>query len=249
MGGQANAGGGRPSGGATSGGDNTGSGGAASGGDNTGGGGAGSGNAGSGGVSQGGPPAEKTLRVFYVVPTDVTFDQRIPDGIAEVVLEAQRYYKEELGVTFTVNDPIVEVVDGEQSANWYATNPIGGDSTWYVVENMQAELKRRFDLGEPDNRWKIVAEISSEGDGGGGNGWVTLTKHDADGAAGLRSEPMNRWYGGMVHEMGHMFTLPDSSSTDGTPMSASFYDYPDCHFSQSQKNTILNASQNSGFLN
>ena len=27
---------------------------------------------------------------------------------------------------------------------------------------------------------------------------------------------------------------------DGTPMSASFYDYPNTHFNQSQKNAILN---------
>jgi len=166
-----------------------------------------------------------------------------------VVLEAQRYYRAELGVTFTVNNPIVEVVVGEHNATWYETTPIGGDSYWYTAENMQAELKRRFSLNEPDSRWKIVAEISSPGNGGGGNGWVTLTKHDADGAAGMGTESINRWYGGMVHEMGHMFGLPDSSSTDGTPMSASFYSYPNCHFSTAQKNSILNASQNSGFLN
>lgn len=194
-------------------------------------------------------PGQKTLRVFWVVPTDVAFDQKYVDGIGKVVLEAQKYYLAELGKTFKLNDPIVEVVTGEHPANWYRTTAIGGDSTWYTVENMQAELKRRFSLNEPDSRWKIVAEISADGSGGGGNGWVTLTKHDADGAAGNRTEPMSRWYGGMVHEMGHMFTLPDSSSTDGTPMSASFYDYPNCHFSAAQKNTILNASQNSGFLN
>ncbi len=50
---------------------------------------------------------------------------------------------------------------------------------------------------------------------------------------------MNRWYGGMVHELGHGFGLPDSTSTDGTPMSASFYSYPNTHFSQAQKNAIL----------
>jgi hypothetical protein len=45
-----------------------------------------------------------------------------------------------------------------------------------------------------------------------------------------------------------MFGLPDSTSTDGTPMSASFYEYPNCHFSEAQKNSILNSQGNSGFL-
>lgn len=55
-----------------------------------------------------------------------------------------------------------------------------------------------------------------------------------------RGGNMNRWYGGMVHELGHAFGLPDSSSTDGTCMSASFYSYPNCVFSPAQKNGILN---------
>ena len=69
-----------------------------------------------------------------------------------------------------------------------------------------------------------------------------LTTLDHGAASALpwsRNGPMNRWYGGMVHELGHAFGLPDPSSTDGTPMSASFYDYPNTHFSQSQKNQIL----------
>jgi hypothetical protein len=68
---------------------------------------------------------------------------------------------------------------------------------------------------------------------------VLLSGHDADGAAG-RGGDMNRWYGGMVHELGHAFGLPDSSSTDGTCMSATFYSYPNCVFSQAQKNGMLN---------
>lgn len=43
----------------------------------------------------------------------------------------------------------------------------------------------------------------------------------------------------MVHELGQAFGLPDSPSTDGTPMSASFSSYPDTHFSQDQKNRVL----------
>jgi hypothetical protein len=61
---------------------------------------------------------------------------------------------------------------------------------------------------------------------------------------------MDRWCGGMVHELGHAFGLPDFTSTDGTStdgtstdgtcMSASLYDYPNCTFSQAQKDGVLN---------
>jgi hypothetical protein len=197
--------------------------------------------AGTGGVT----PAEKTVRVFWLRPSDVPFDQKFPDGIGNVMVEAQRYYMQELGKTFRLNTPIVETVVGEHVRNWYETTPNGGDRYWWSVTNMQQELVRRFGLRNPDSRWMIVGEVHAEGQGAGGGGspgWVILCQHDADGAAGIGGT-MNRWYGGMVHELGHAFGLPDSSSTDGTPMSASFYDYPNTHFNQSQKNSILNGGQ------
>ncbi|MBT2232169.1 RICIN domain-containing protein [Nonomuraea sp. NEAU-A123] len=186
-------------------------------------------------------PPEKTVRVYWLKPSDVAYDQRWPDGIANVMREAQRYYKQELGKTFTLNTTVVEVVNGDHVKSWYETTPNGSDPYWWTVFNMQQELIRKLSLRAPDSRWINVGEISAEGSGaggGGGGGWVILNQHDADGAAGVNG-PMNRWYGGMVHELGHAFGLPDSTSTDGTPMSASFYDYPNTHFSQSQKNQIL----------
>jgi hypothetical protein len=188
-------------------------------------------------------PPTGTVRVFWLKPSDVAFDQRYPDGIAGVMNEARRFYQQELGVTFTLNNPVVEVVEGQHERAWYENTPNGNEPYWWVVFNMQQELLARFGLRAPDSRWLCVGEISAEkagvSGGGGGNGWVILSGHDADGAAGING-PMNRWYGGMVHELGHGFGLPDSTSTDGTPMSASFYNYPNCHFNQQQKNGIRN---------
>ncbi|HEX6354695.1 RICIN domain-containing protein [Actinophytocola sp.] len=194
----------------------------------------------SGGGTQ--DPPTRTVRVWLLRPSDVPYDQRYPDGIAAVMREAQRYYQQELGRTFRLNEPVVQVVTGEHVKSWYENTPNGPDRYWWSVFNMQQELLRRFNIGAPDNRWINVGEVIAEGPGaggGGGNGWVILCQHDADGAAGING-PMNRWYGGMVHELGHAFGLPDSTSTDGTPMSASFYNYPNTHFNQSQKNAILN---------
>ncbi len=188
-------------------------------------------------------PPTGTVRVFWLRPSDVTYDQRYPDGITGVMQEAQRFYRQELGVTFTLNTPAVEVVNGDHDRAWYENTQNGDDPYWWVVFNMQQELLAKLALRAPDSRWLCVGEISAEkqnvSGGGGGGGWVILSGHDADGAAGINGA-MNRWYGGMVHELGHAFGLPDSTSTDGTPMSASLYDYPNCHFSQTQKNGILN---------
>jgi hypothetical protein len=184
--------------------------------------------------------------VFWLKPSDVAYDQKIVDGIGNVMKEAQRFYQQELGKTFKLNSQIVEVVYGDHTEAWYETNP-NGDAYWQTINNMVDEILRKYPVTQPDSRWKIVAYISADGNGGGGNGWVVLPRHDTDGAAGYRTEPMSRWYGGMVHELGHGFGLPDSTYTDGTPMSASFYDYPNCHFTADQKNQLLTLSGNSGF--
>jgi hypothetical protein len=187
-------------------------------------------------------PPSRTVRAYWLKPTDVAYDQRYVDGIANVLREAQRYYRQELGKTFTLNNPVVEVVNGDHPRSWYENTPNGNECYWWVVFNMQQELLRKLALRAPDSRWINVGEISAEAPcsgGGGGGGWVILSGHDADGAAGLNGS-MNRWYGGMVHELGHAFGLPDSTSTDGTPMSASFYSYPNTHFSQAQKDRLLN---------
>jgi hypothetical protein len=162
-----------------------------------------------------------------------------------VMVEAQRFFKTQLGKTFTLNAPVVEVVNGLHDTSWYINNNCtpGGDRYACVIFNMQGELQQSFGLNNPDSRWLMVAEASAEeaGQSGGGGqpGWVQLSGHDADGAAG-KTEPMPRWYGGMVHELGHAFGLPDATSTDGTCMSASFYGYPNCTFSQAQKDGMLN---------
>jgi hypothetical protein len=190
------------------------------------------------------PPPARTVRVFWIRPTDKAFDQRYPDGIANVMREAQRFFKAQLGKTFTLNSVVVEVVNGLHDTNWYITNNCtGSDHYWCVVFNGQSELQQRFGLNNPDSRWLVVEEVSAEevnqSGGGGGSGWVLLSGHDADGAAGVNGA-MNRWYGGMVHELGHAFGLPDATSTDGTCMSASLYDYPNCTFNQTQRDGILN---------
>ncbi|WP_245738015.1 hypothetical protein [Streptomyces sparsogenes] len=173
----------------------------------------------------------------------VAFDQRYPDGITRVMQESQRFYRQELGKTFKLNNPTVEVVTGDHDRAWYENTANGDEPYWWVIFNMQRELMTKLGLRAPDSRWLCVGEISAEkqgvSGGGGGGGWVILSGHDADGAAGTNGA-MNRWYGGMVHELGHVLGLPDSTYTDGTPMSASFYDYPNCHFSQAQKNGMLN---------
>jgi hypothetical protein len=240
--------GGRAMGGTSTGG--TATGGRATGGTSTGGtatGGRATGGTSTGGTTGGDPPTG-TMRIFYLRPSDVPFDQKYPDGIGKVMVDAQSFYQQQLGKTFRLNNPIVETVVGEHMRSWYENTANGGDKYWWAATNAQQEIARRFNLTVPDRRWMVVSEVSAEGDGAGGGatgGWVLLCGHDADGGANYPADKA-RWVGGMVHELGHAFGLPDSTSTDGTCMSASFYGWPNCTFTQSQKDAMLNGNWGTG---
>jgi hypothetical protein len=161
-------------------------------------------------------------------------------GIGAVMKAVQKYYKRELGKTFRLNNPVVEVVDGEHDRQWYESAGDAGPLD-KVTSNMAEELSRRSGL-RYDSPGIFVSECSADGPEDSGStlgGWVALTGHDVDGAAG-RNGDMNRWYGGMVHELGHAFGLPDASYDDGTPMSKGYDLYPNTHFDQQQKDGILN---------
>lgn len=78
--------------------------------------------------------ALKPVNVFWLRPSDVPFDQRYPDGITKVMVEAQRYYKQELGKTFQLNSPVVQVVEGQHPKSWYETNGGGDDYTRRLMQ-------------------------------------------------------------------------------------------------------------------
>lgn len=94
-------------------------------------------------------PPTGTVRVFWLKPSDVANDARYPNGITGVMRESQRFYRQELGVTFKLNNPAVEVVQGNHGRAWYENTPNGGEEYWWVVFNMQQELMARFGLQVP----------------------------------------------------------------------------------------------------
>lgn len=205
-----------------------------------------------GGTALAADPPDKTVRVFYIQPTDVTFNPKYVTGITSVMKSSQRYFMEQCKYTFKLNDPVVEVVKGLHPRSWYEKTANDPDEYWWAVYNGREDLLKQVPSINTDwnrSRWKIVFYIDAEGPqagGGGGNGWVLLPKHDADGAL-IYPRDTARWVGGMVHELGHAFGLPDASSTDGTVMSASFYGWPKCTFTSSMTTTMKNLGDNAGF--
>jgi len=118
----------------------------------------------------------------------------------------------------------------------------------WVRATSSGVLARWLLLGCSDSTESASDSASGARTGAGGGatgGWLLHPGHDADGAAGY-PEDQARWVVGMVHEQGHAFDLPDSTSTDGTCLSASFYGWPDCIFTQAQKDSTLSGRWGTG---
>ncbi|MBN1307214.1 MAG: T9SS type A sorting domain-containing protein [Chitinispirillaceae bacterium] len=200
-------------------------------------------------------PPEKTVRVFYVHPNDVPLDSAYPIGIGKLMVSCQKWYLQKCGFTFRINNPVCEVVQGSHPRSWYENTPNPAGSTdryWFSVFNGWDDLLKLVPSITADrnhSKWKIVLEMDAEGPGAGGGaspGEVLLPKHDADGAKGYPKDTA-RWGGGMCHELGHCWGLPDANGDDGTIMSAALYAWPNCTFPANLVNTIKNFSANSGF--
>jgi hypothetical protein len=194
-------------------------------------------------------PPDKTVRVFIVFPSDIPVDSAYPRGIGKVMISSQKYFLTQCKYTFRLNNPICEVVKGSHPTSWY-TNP---DDYWTIVNQGTEDLYSQYPTIKADGnraKWKLVIYVNAQSPqdgGGGGGGWVGLPKHDADGAKGYPKDTA-RWCGGMCHELGHCFGLPDASHDDGTVMSADFYHWPvNCVFTASQTNTMKSLAANSGF--
>ena len=143
-------------------------------------------------------PPHKTVRVFYVLPSDVALDSAYPKGIAGVMKSSQKYFLAQCKFTFRLNEPVCEVVKSTHPRSWFASV----DDYWTIVNNGTDEVYRLVPSVKADSkraRWKIVIYVDAESPkdgGGGGGGWVGLPKHDADGAK-IYPKDSARWCGGM----------------------------------------------------
>lgn len=195
-------------------------------------------------------PPDKIVRVFYVLPSDVDLDSAYIVGMENIMQESQKYYLDQCGFTFRLNNPIVETVKSSHPTSWFASV----DDYATIIFHGKDEVNDAYPAVKADSRcqrWKTVDYVHAESPhcgGGAQPGWVGLPYHDAKGAS-IYPQEKARWCGGMCHELGHLWGLPDATHDDGTVMSADFYHWPvNCILNESQVTTIKNSSANEGFF-
>jgi hypothetical protein len=188
----------------------------------------------------------QSVRFVYMVSNDRKENPAYKGGIEMAAKSIQTWYMAQLGSTFKLNDPVVEVVFSRQNAAWFYANPNGDDKDNWGYNNTFDEAARL--LGVMKNDAEFIWVIYSDGPGNsgrGGSGVCIMPEDDLLGLIGQHpeQEEINRWIAGLGHEVGHAFGLDhpvDTEKDNDALMWRGIYGkYPDqCYLTDEDRATL-----------
>src|SRR5690606_9231252 len=128
----------------------------------------------------------------------------------------------QLGVTFYLNQPIVDVIEADHEATWYIDTDNGNDPRWYRLYNVSEEVRSKLGIRTNDPNHRVVTYPIHNQNGmvgaSGGGAWM-----DGDDLSCM-PDGVNYPYddgtaahcmGHVAHEFGHVLSLGhDGPSTD-----------------------------------
>lgn len=169
----------------------------------------------------------RQVRVIYLVPSDRNVRADYQNEAAKAISNLQRFYRDQLGggLAFSLHAPAVEVYQTPHAAAFYSTGSGSGSFWGRVLDDGFALTGGGFN--DPNNRWVFYVDADPAcGQGiGGTQGVALLAANDLRGLTGQPNVPLcpneppdrfgvNRWVGGLGHELGHTFDLPHPPGCD-----------------------------------
>ena len=153
---------------------------------------------------------DRSVRFVYLVSNNRNENPAYKAGIEMAALSIQAWYFKQLGATFLVNSPVVEVVHSDQKAAWFYDNPNGENPDDWGYNNTFDEAHHL--VGGVKNDPHYIWVIYSDGPGNkgrGGSGVCIMPEDDLLGLTGKHAEQkdISRWVAGLGHELGHAFGL------------------------------------------
>ena len=204
----------------------------------------------------------KVVHFVYFVEADVPYSESQRADIEAQAYNFQQYWYEQLGVTFYLNDPVVDVIEADHESDWYLDTPDGihSDERWYRLGNVKNEVYEKLGIDDFDSNHRVVNYPTTRHDGrvGGNFGGAWMDGDDLS----CMAEPdgVNYPYddgsaahclGHVAHEFGHVLGL-DHQGPEADCMQYGFYvsftDGEMCDFSADNVAEILAEPNNEGWF-
>lgn len=187
--------------------------------------------------------APREVRFIYLVPSDRAMQPEYTRAIETAARSLQRWYAGQTGgFTFMLHQPLVEVARTSHTAAWYNEHPKGKDQRFFTWYNAVDDAKARFGvkIGDRATIWVVYVDAFG-GTGAGLQGVACLPEHDLLGLVGRHPKEKNvqRWIGGLGHELGHGFGLPHAG--DAQPkalMQFGYISYPTAYLTPADLATL-----------
>ena len=205
---------------------------------------------------------EPVVHFVYFVESDEIYSELERSNIEDMAFAFQQYWYEQLGVTFYLNDPVVDVIDAEHDALWYVDTPDGihDDSRWYRLGNISTEVFDKLGSSHFDSHHRIVNYPIARYDGrvgvNFGGAWMDGDDMTCMATPGGNTYPYDEdgpahCMGHVAHEFGHVLGLGHTGPDDDC-MQFGFYNSAGgdgiCSFSEENVSQILADPGNTGWL-
>lgn len=218
-----------------------------------------------GGGGAGGAPASdceggKVVHFVYFVEADQPYSESQHADIERHAYAFQQYWYDQLGVTFYLNQPVVDVIEADNDSTWYLDTPDGihNDSRWYRLGNVKKEVYDKLGISDFDDDHRVVNYPTTRHDGrvGGNFGGAWMDGDDmtciADGGPTYPYDDggVAHCMGHPAHEFGHVLGL-DHEGPDDDCMQYGFYTQTVagmCTFSDANVQKILANPNNEGWF-
>jgi hypothetical protein len=209
------------------------------------------------------------VNLVYLVPSDKAVKQNYVSAMNTAIASLIQWYSVQTTnhKTFQASTPAVIVVPLPHDSNYYANNPRPAIFTQFwdnVLGDAFPLTGGRFN--DPQNVWAYYIDadpICNECGGCGTSGILLVSANDLRGLAGETDKftdpcnpsvkpfpyAVNRWIGGLGHELGHAFGLPHPPGCDAGEktcdsaalMWAGYASYPNTFLRADEKSVLLNS--------